>query len=123
MTKQLAFIIEDDFDASIIFQTALQKIGFETEAIMSGDQALQRLKEETPHLIMLDLHLPHVNGTSLLQTIRDDERLKETIVVVATADPRMADIIRPQADLVLMKPTTFTQVRDLAERIVKRSLQ
>jgi hypothetical protein len=39
-------------------------------------------------------------------------RFSDTIVIVATADPRMADLIRGQADLVLMKPTTFSQVRD-----------
>ena len=123
MSEQLAFVIEDDFDASTIFETALQKIGFQTEVIASGDKALERLKTATPQLIMLDLHLPHVNGTTILETIRKDERLSNTIVIVATADPRMADMIRNQADLVLMKPTTFSQVRDLAARIMKKAVQ
>jgi hypothetical protein len=48
-------------------------------------------------------------------------RLSETIVIVATADPRMADLIRAQADLVLMKPTTFSQVRELASRFMKKT--
>lgn len=120
MSQNLAFVIEDDYDAATIFVTALQMIGFEAEAIASGDTALERLQEETPHLIILDLHLPHVNGKTILQTIRADARLRDTIVIVATADPRMADLIRPQADLVLMKPTTFSQVRDLTARFVKK---
>jgi CheY-like chemotaxis protein len=123
VSQQQAFIIEDDFDAATIFETALQKIGFETEAIASGDKALERLQEAVPHLIILDLHLPHVNGTTILQTLRNDVRFKDTIVIVATADPRMADLIRSQADLVLMKPTTFSQVRDLAARVMKKVAQ
>lgn len=121
MNEQLAFVIEDDFDAATIFEAALQKIGFQTEAISSGDKAIERLQESVPNLIILDLHLPHVNGTVILQTIRADERLKDTLVIVATADPRMADMIRSEADLVLMKPTTFSQVRDLAARIMKKA--
>jgi CheY-like chemotaxis protein len=121
VSHNLAFVIEDDYDAATIFVTALQKIGFETEAIASGDDALERLQVATPDLIILDLHLPHVNGRTILQTIRADARLSDTVVIVATADPRMADLIRAQADLVLMKPTTFSQVRDLTARFVKKT--
>lgn len=121
MSHNLAFVIEDDYDAAMIFMTALQKIGFETEVIATGDKALERLEEVTPDLIILDLHLPHVNGRTILETIRADDRLCDTIVIVATADPRMGDLIRAQADLVLMKPTTFTQVRDFAARFVKKT--
>lgn len=120
MSKLSAFIIEDDYDASTIFATALQVVGFDTEIIASGDQAAERLKTTTPDLVMLDLHLPRVVGTDLLYQIRADERLKHTLVIVASADPRMADMIRHEADLVLIKPTTFSQVRDLAARLVNR---
>jgi CheY-like chemotaxis protein len=118
MNKRLALVIEDDYDAAKIFATALQVVGFETEVIHAGDVALKRLEETIPDLVLLDLHLPRVVGTEILRSIRADERLKETRVIVATADPRMGDLIRPQADLVLLKPTTFSQVRDLAARIV-----
>ena len=120
MTKQLALIIEDDYDASTIFATALQVVGFDTEIISSGEQAVVRLKMVIPDLVILDLHLPRVVGTDILNQIRADERLKDTLVIVASADERMADMIRAQADLVLLKPTTFSQVRDLAARLVKR---
>jgi DNA-binding response OmpR family regulator len=123
MTKQLALIIEDDYDASTIFATALQVVGFDTEIISSGEQAVARLKLVTPDLVILDLHLPRVVGTDILSQIRADDRLKDTLVIVASADARMAEMIRSQADLVLLKPTTFSQVRDLAARLVKRKAQ
>ena len=123
MNKQLALIIEDDYDASTIFATALQVVGFDTEIIPSGEQAVERLSTTVPDLVMLDLHLPRVVGTDILQQIRRDERLKDTLVIVASADARMADMIRPLADLVLLKPTTFSQVRDLASRLVKRKVK
>lgn len=120
MSKQTALIIEDDYDASTIFATALQVAGFDTEIIASGEAAVERLKKVTPDLVMLDLHLPRVVGTDILNQIRSDERLKDTLVIIASADARMAEMIRAEADLVLLKPTTFSQVRDLAARLVKR---
>lgn len=118
MTGKLALIIEDDYDASIIFAKALEVIGFETEIIRSGDLAIEKLKTAVPAVVVLDLHLPQVVGTDILRQIRADERMKETRVIVASADPRMAELIQDLADLVLIKPTTFSQVRDLASRLV-----
>ena len=119
MSKRTALVIEDDYDASTIFATALRVIEFEVEIINSGELAVARLNEVVPDIVILDLHLPKVNGTEILSRIRADERLKKTMVIVATADPRMAEMIRPDADLVLLKPTTFSQVRDLAARLMK----
>ncbi len=113
----VALVIEDDFDASIIFAKALEVLGFQTEVIDSGEKALERLKVVVPVIVLLDLHLPEVLGTSILRTIRADERLGETLVIIATADPRSADLVQDMADLVLIKPTTFSQVRDLAARL------
>lgn len=119
--KGLALVIEDDFDASVIFAKALEVLGFKPEVISTGSEAQERLKTSIPKIVILDLHLPEVVGTDLLRQIRQDERLKETRVIVASADPRMADLIHDDADLVLLKPTTFSQVRDLAERLLSRS--
>ena len=63
---------------------------------------------------MLDLHLPHVSGPDILRHIRVDARLTETRVIVATAHARIAESIRREADLVLLKPISFSQLRDLA---------
>ncbi|NDJ61659.1 MAG: response regulator [Chloroflexi bacterium] len=115
----LALVIEDDYDAALIFAKALQVVGFQTEEIHNGSHALARLAETTPNMIILDLHLPEVNGMSIIQSIRSDERLADILVIIASADPRMADLVQQEADLVLIKPTTFSQVRDLARRLVE----
>jgi DNA-binding response OmpR family regulator len=117
MTNPLALIIEDDYDLSIIFAEALQAAGFETQIVRAGDTALMWLSSTTPNVVVLDLHLPRVAGTSILQQIRSDPHLTETRVIVATADARLAETLREDADLVLLKPISFTQLRDLAARL------
>jgi two-component system response regulator AdeR len=114
MSELLGLIIEDDDDLSVIFSEALQAAGFKTEIIQTGDQALARLAVTTPDVVVLDLHLPRVAGMDILHQIRADARLAKTRVIVATAHPRMAESLRDEADLVLLKPISFSQLRDLA---------
>ena len=121
--EKLAFIIEDDYDASVIFSKALEVNGVKTETIKSGDLALKRLSETVPDLVLLDLHLPEVGGAKVLAHIRADERLREIPVIVITADPGLAETIRQETELVLLKPTTFSQVRSFTSRILTRGVK
>jgi len=117
MGKPLAFIVEDHLDAATIFSEALKAADFETEIIRSGDVALERLSETVPDMVILDLNLPQVSGADILAQIRADERLAGTCVVVATAHPQLADTVHREADLVLLKPISFIQLRGLALRL------
>jgi CheY-like chemotaxis protein len=117
MSVRCALIIEDNRELAIIFSQALQAAGFATGIIQDGDQALARLAITTPDVVVLDLHMPCVSGVEILRRIRADARLAGTRVIVATADMRATDMLQDQADLVLIKPVSFTQLRDLAGRL------
>jgi two-component system cell cycle response regulator DivK len=117
MSNPLALIIEDDLPHSNLFSEALQKAGFDIEAIRDGQVAITRLSEVVPSLVVLDLHLPHVSGADILQHIRSDARLSKTRVVLASADPQMASMLREKADLVLIKPISYFQLKELAKRL------
>ncbi|MCB9078903.1 MAG: response regulator [Anaerolineaceae bacterium] len=115
--KPLALIIEDDAEQVSIFSEALRLAEYETEIAQDGALALARLAEIVPALILLDLHLPQVSGREILRQIRASDRLANTQVIITTAAPSTADMIRHEADLVLIKPISFIQLRDLAARL------
>ncbi len=117
MSNPLALIIEDDIDLANIFTEAVQNADFEVESIQDGEQALARLASIVPAVVVLDLHLPHVGGEQILNQIRADSRLARTRIIVATADPVKGDALAEQADLVLIKPISFGQLRDMAKRL------
>jgi len=117
MTQPLALIIEDDEKLATIFALAVREANYETEIIRDGDAALARLAVTRPSLVVLDLHLPHVSGQSILKKIRADDRLAETKVMLATADALRAENLREQADLVFLKPIDFNQLHQLAVRL------
>lgn len=117
MNNQLAVIIEDDQDLSNIYARALRAAEFDIEIIRDGRQALVRLAELQPIIVILDLHLPHISGDKILQHIRSDPRLAQTQVIITSADHILADSLKLEADLVLVKPISFIQLRDLAARL------
>src|SRR5687767_11491551 len=107
MTKNFALVIEDDADLSDIFSKALQTAGFEVEAIRDGRLAEKRLLEIVPNVIVLDLHLPHVDGVTLLKKIRANEAFKSTRIILTTADNVQAEMYGDLATIAMVKPISF----------------
>jgi len=115
--NELALIIEDDEDTGTIFAAAMQQAGFLTEVVTDGQEGLSRLEEIAPDLVLLDLHLPNVSGPEILEYIRNQERLKDVRVIIATADPHLADTLRRDVTFVLDKPVSFKQLSILSNRL------
>ena len=116
MAPALALIVEDDPKLADIFVKALSSAGYQSESVPDGQRALARLAEIVPAIVILDLHLPHLSGKEILTHIRTDARLASTRVMLTTADALMAESLRKDSDLVLLKPISFTQLRELALR-------
>ena len=117
--KPYALIIEDDATLLEIFSQAIQAAGYQTSSIMQGEDGLAALKHETPNLVVLDLHLPNVSGTTILNYIRSEDRLASTWVIIASADTLMTDDLRKNdgVDFVMEKPVSFIQLSNLAARL------
>jgi CheY-like chemotaxis protein len=116
LTRPIAVVIEDNADQNLVFTMALNKAGYATQSIHNGTDAQKLLQEVVPHIIILDLHLPDIDGNILLGQIRSDKRLAKVNVILATADAVFADALQSQAELVLLKPVSFSQLADLASR-------
>lgn len=115
--KPFAFVIEDTEDLSIVFRRALEVAQYDVEVIEDGGVAMERLAQVAPHLVVLDLHLPTVPGDVILDYIRSQARLKEVQVIVATADSAFAEALMEDATLTLLKPVSFSQLKEMALRL------
>jgi len=114
--KPFALIVEDDEDLSIIFSEALLAAGFSTHIVRDGQDAVNWLQENVPTLVILDLHLPSVSGKTILANIRREERLRSVKVIVTTADARMAEETQNEVEVALIKPISFSMLRELTAR-------
>lgn len=114
--KSLAVIIEDDPLLNEIIALTLAA-DFEINACTDGTSGWKRLSEITPQLVVLDLNLPGMPGKEILAKLRADDRFKNTRVILATADERQAETLTDAADIVLLKPVSPAQLRELANRL------
>ena len=115
--QPIALIVEDDTKLADIFSEAVKAAGFEAVVAVNGRSAIELLPSTTPTLILLDLHMPDIPGSEVLAAIRQESHLQKSIVMLTTADAWLAETLRPEVDFVLMKPISYTQLRDLAGRL------
>ncbi len=123
MQKPLALIIEDDKDCARLFSHILEFVGYKTEIIVDGKEALARLDNALPKIILLDLNLQlDISGIDILQHIRSRERLADIPVLVITAYPHIVEGLQELADLVLNKPVNANQLSELVSRFYPHEL-
>jgi DNA-binding response OmpR family regulator len=91
-----ALVIEDDLYIAKFFQFLLRQEGLRAEVVVNGRQALLRLKNSTPRIILLDLNLPDIHGSKILSSIRSDPRFHQTWIVVITADGQFVSSLFPR---------------------------
>ncbi len=112
-----ALVLEDDADLNNLFAEALRMAGYQVTGFLDSKQALAWLSGVTPALIVLDLNLPVLSGEDFLAQISKDPRNAGTRIIIASADEQTVKELADSVDLALVKPISFTQLRDLAARL------
>jgi DNA-binding response OmpR family regulator len=110
MTHALALIIEDDPTLGNYYRTVLEQAGFETDLDPDGNQYPQKITAPNLAVILLDLHMPYKAGIDILHEIRADARWNNIPIIVTTADFYLAKTIEGQAEHILIKPVSISQL-------------
>jgi len=116
-------IVEDEQSVSKALKERLEQEGFEVTLAQNGQEGLLRAANEKPDLILLDLIMPHMDGITMLQRLREDEWGKKAHVVVLTNVSDMSGIARAidnRAFEYYVK--SDTQIENIVES-VKRNLK
>jgi len=110
MNEPFVLIIEDDRDIAALFRHVVDMVGYRTETALDGQVAIERLSNSKPDIVILDLNLPGVSGEEILKTIRKDERLDQTKIIVVSAHAAIANALPVEPDLTLLKPVSIEQL-------------
>ncbi|MDA8351998.1 MAG: response regulator YycF [Firmicutes bacterium] len=107
-------VVEDEKPIADILQFNLGKEGFEVEAVYDGDEALKRVEEDPPDLILLDLMLPGTDGIEVCRRVRQKHQMP--IIMVTAKDSEVDKVLGLEigADDYVTKP--FSN-RELLARI------
>ena len=66
-------VVEDDEGLNHLAQKALKRAGFETEAVFTGNDALDSIMEDSKRILLVDQFLPDMTGTQLIRTLQDKD--------------------------------------------------
>ena len=79
-------IVDDEPDFVELIQEFVAGRGYEPLVAYSGREALQKVKEERPHIVLLDIRMPGMDGMEVLEKIREIDREIGVIMLTAVND-------------------------------------
>jgi chemosensory pili system protein ChpA (sensor histidine kinase/response regulator) len=91
----LVLVVDDSITVRRVTQRLLQREGYRVTLAADGLQALERLADERPAVVLSDIEMPRMDGFDLARNIRSDARLKDLPIVMITS--RIAEKHREHA--------------------------
>jgi CheY-like chemotaxis protein len=116
-------LVADDKDTGReLVRTVLEESHYEVIEASNGVEALEQARRVLPDLIVLDLHMPHLDGFGVIEELRRDPRFANTPVIALTASAMMGDRERALAagfTGYIAKPIRLSALRTEVERLLR----
>ncbi len=93
MPRERILVVEDDEDIQELIQYNLAKEGFQVQIASSGEAALEAVTATLPHLVVLDLMLPGVDGLEVCKRIKNNPKTMQVAIIMLTAKAEESDIV------------------------------
>lgn len=121
-TKSI-LLVDDDQDYKFFFFKALEKVDplVNVTTASDGIEALSKLRESNPDIIVLDFNMPRMNGLAFLKQVKNDVRYKHIPVIIYSTFLSMFDadeIKNLGAVHVYNKPVGFDETVDMVSQII-----
>jgi two-component system, OmpR family, alkaline phosphatase synthesis response regulator PhoP len=124
MANETIMVVDDERDILQLIRYNLEKEGYKTLPYSSGEKALEEAKRQKPHLIILDLMLPGVDGIEVCKQLREAEATNQIPILMVTAKSEESDIIlglEMGADDYITKPFSPKVLIARVRAILRRS--
>lgn len=115
-------VVDDAYSDIQIMESILRSAGHEVITYPDGELLEDKIADERPDVVLLDIVMPKRNGYDVLRGLRRDARVKQTRVVVVSSKNQESDRawgLRQGADEYLPKPFTADQLLTVVRRFLK----
>lgn len=117
MSERLVLVADDDQDQRSILGAMLRHAGFAAVEAGNGAEAVERVRERTPDLILMDLDMPVVTGLQAMRMLREDACSADVPVVAMTASDVSPTAIRAAGFCALLvKPVLPRDIVHVVDR-------
>jgi two-component system response regulator (stage 0 sporulation protein F) len=124
MGEKSILVVDDQIGVRRLLVETFRDQGFEVDLAANGYEALEKLNDKAPDLILLDMKMPGMNGLEVLRQIK--QKYPDQAVIMMTAYGEL-EIVNEAINLgvkeCITKPFDINQLRELAQRIVTGTYQ
>jgi len=104
-------VVEDEKDTLVLLAEGLRRLDFKVETSVDGKDAIQKVKDFMPDLVVLDVMLPELDGLEVLKWIKENK--PNIFVMLATGKKEIDDLKKGyslEADYYVTKPYTIDEI-------------
>ncbi len=123
-TKPLVLVVEDEAALATMLRYNLEKQGFRVDEAVDGQEALTRISETKPDIVLLDWMLPVMSGIEVCRQIRRSPQTRDLPVIMVTARTEDQDSVRglnTGADDYITKPFNMEALLARMRALLRRS--
>lgn len=124
MSKDLVLVVDDELDNRVMMRYFLESWGYEVVLAANGEEALSRVAEQAPALVLLDLEMPVMDGFETCHRLKENPQTEDIPVIMFTGLEATADKvkgIRRGADDYVVKTVDPEEIQARIEMILRRS--
>jgi diguanylate cyclase (GGDEF)-like protein len=124
MGKPRLLVVEDDIDIGNMLKIYFSGMQFDVDVAVRGSEALERTKQVLPHLIVLDIMLPDIDGYEVCRTLRTNMRTSHIPVIFLTQKDERSDKLQGLelgADDYITKPFDIEELKLRVQGAIRRS--
>jgi PleD family two-component response regulator len=124
MGKARLLVVEDDVDIGQMLKIYFSGMEFDVDVAVRGADALEKTKQVLPHLIVLDIMLPDIDGYEVCRTLRTNMRTSHIPVIFLTQKDERSDKLQGLelgADDYITKPFDIEELKLRVQGAIKRS--
>ena len=120
MQQKKILAVDDERHIVRLIQVNLERAGYQVVTAYDGREALKKIEEEHPDLIVLDVMMPYMNGLETLKEIRANPQTRNLPVIMLTAKAQDQDVFQGYSygvDIYLTKPFNPVELLTFVKRI------
>jgi len=123
MNSARILVVDDDPQIRRVLRTALIAQGYEVTDARNGEEALEKMRDEKPDLLILDMNMPRMNGLETCHSIRTTSDVPIIMLTVRDAESDKVDALDAGADDYMTKPFSSPELLARMRAALRRSPQ
>lgn len=114
-SKQMILVVDDDLPIIVLMRALLKEYGYEPVTAATGPEALEKVRQQRPDLILLDRYMPGMSGDDVIHALRAEPGLDHVPILMLSGEPiPPAELIQLGVQGSILKPF---DINDLVEQI------